>query len=185
MDASPPPSLPLRWGATVEEWGRTYHCDELAPPSSDRAIRAVSVAASCESTFAWLGNLRLAPYSYDLVDNFGRRSPRHLDSSLPPLAPGQRVMTIFEAVRVRPSEELTVRVLGAGSRLFGDVIVTYAVRPAPTGSRLVAVLRFGQPSGPVPGLRRALLGWGDLVMMRKQLLTLAERAVETGRSTGG
>lgn len=65
------------------------------------------------------------------------------------------------------------------------MIVTYAVRLAPMGSRLVAVVRFGQPSGLMRGLRRALLGWGDLVMMRKQLLTLAERAAETQRSSGG
>lgn len=183
MDAGSLRSLPYNWGGTAGEWATAYHCDELARPGSDRLIRAVSVAAQPDTVYAWLGNLRVAPYSYDLVDNFGRRSPRSLDASLPALAAGQRVMMIFDVVRVRPPGELTLRMrAGLGRAVFGDVLVTYAVEPVGEGSRLVAVLRWDAPAGPLLRLRRTLLAWGDLLMMRKQLLTLAARADHTERA---
>lgn len=79
--AGPAPArgLPWVWGATPEEVAADYRCDVMARRRggpAGRAVRAVGVAASPEKVFAWLGNLRVAPYSYDWVDNAGRRSPR-------------------------------------------------------------------------------------------------------------
>ncbi len=57
------------------------------------------------------------------------------------------------------------------SRVFGPITLTYQVQQQGTGSRLTAAMTVSASS--LPGrVRRALLGWGDLVMMRKQLLTL-------------
>src|SRR5699024_10654236 len=109
----------------------------------DRLIRAVSVDADEASVFAWLGNLRVAPYSYDWLDNLGRRSPRELRTDLGPLEPGQRVMYIFTVEAVEPGTAVTIRMLpGLGWRLFGEVWVTYAVAAdtSTRGSRLIAVL---------------------------------------------
>jgi hypothetical protein len=64
-----------------------------------------------------------------------------------------------------------------GRRLFGDIIVTYLVRDlGPARSRLVAKLHMPAPRGPLERLTRPLLAGGDLVMMRRQLITLAELA---------
>src|SRR5699024_530786 len=131
--------------------------------------------------FAWLGNLRVAPYSYDLVDNLGRRSPRRLMlPELGPLRRGQRVMYIFQVEHVTPGVDLTIRTRpGRTFGIFGDVWVTYAVTPDGAGSRLAAILRLGAGDGPVNRLRRRFLGWGDLLMMRKQLHTFRELAEGT------
>jgi hypothetical protein len=70
--------------------------------------------------YAWLCQLRVAPYSYDLLDNFGRRSPRARDPELRRLAVGQRFMTIFRLMSYVDDEQLTLR--------STSVAVTYAVR---------------------------------------------------------
>lgn len=170
-------ALPYVWGATPAEVAERYGCDELLPDSPDRLVRAVASAAPPPTLFRWLCQLRVAPYSYDLLDNYGRRSPEALVPGTEDLAVGQTVMTIFTLAAFVPGRELTLRMkCGRPTALFGDLAVSYAVRTVGTGSRLVAVLRCTEPPGPIGGLRRRLLPWGDLVMMRKQLLTLAALA---------
>ena len=57
--------------------------------------------------------------------------------------------------------------------------VTYAILPVTAeGSRLLAVVRGTTPTSRAAALRDRLLAWGDLVMMRKQLLTFAELAAQ-------
>lgn len=179
---APGAGLPWVWQASAAEVAADYRCDALARRPGSRMLRAVSVAAPPAAVWDWLGNLRVAPYSYDLLDNLGRRSPRVLRTDLPPLAVGDPVMTMFTAVDVAPGEELVVRSHpGPGSRLFGEVVVGYAVRPTAAGCRLVAVLHLFGGTTRASRLRHAALAWGDLVMMRKQLRTLA--ALAEGRAT--
>src|SRR6185295_12842486 len=109
----------------------------------------------------------------------GRRSPRQRDPALEELAAGQRVMEIFRLVEWERGRHLTL--LLDGSRLLGKMAVTYEVSaPArtPTQSRLVVKLACTMARlSPL----RALLPAGDLVMMRKQLLTLKALSEEEWR----
>ena len=161
------------WGSTPADRDLPFPCDRHLAGWDDALYRAVDVDASPTTVFRWLCQLRVAPYSYDWIDNRGRRSPRTLTPGLDALAVGQRVMTIFDLVEFERERHLTLRLARAGA-LFGDVAVTYLVVPRPPGrSRLVVKLLWRYPRGPVVGpLARTLLPWGDLVMMRKQLLTL-------------
>lgn len=179
--AAPQSDLPWVWQASQAEVAQLYGCDSKSPAEATRLLRAVDVAAPVGQVFAWLGNLRLAPYSYDLLDNWGRRSPRELRTDLPPLAVGDRVMTMFTTVEVVQGREITIRShAGPGHTLFGDVTVTYAVHSAgPTASRLIAALRFGGGDGVLSRGRRYALAWGDLLMMRQQLRTLGGLAEAT------
>ncbi|MFE5288100.1 hypothetical protein ACFRAQ_24285 [Nocardia sp. NPDC056611] len=154
-------SLPgQRWGATDTELSARMPCDAELSGSVVICDRAVPVDAPAPLVFAWLCQLRAAPYSYDLLDNFGHRSPRLRDPELTELALGQRFMSLFELVDFTPDEQITLRAKG--------VAVTYAVRPETgAGSRLHARVRFRGPAWPL-----ALPVFGDFLMMRKQLLTL-------------
>ncbi|OHV04184.1 hypothetical protein [Mycobacterium talmoniae] len=156
------------WGATRQERGTALPCDALLP-NGIHADRAISIAAPPAIVFAWLCQLRVAPYSYDLLDNFGRRSPRRRTPDLTHLAIGQRFMTLFTLHSFAAGEHITLR--GAG------VAVTYAVRPRAAGTRLQVRVRFGGPQ-----LVARLLALGDLVMMRKQLLTLRAFAEREARN---
>ncbi|MEE6295310.1 SRPBCC family protein [Georgenia wangjunii] len=169
--------LPWVSGATDDEAAAAYACDGLADDGAVRLVRAVSIAAPPAACFLWLCQLRRAPYSYDLIDNFGRRSPRVADPSLIELEAGQAFMTIFNLTAFVPGRSVTLRMKrGWPTRAFGDIVLTYEVVPAGTGARLIAAM-WAPPIGRVlPSLRRWLLAWGDVLMMRKQLRVLAALA---------
>jgi hypothetical protein len=171
-------SIAVTWGTRPEERARPFPCDELAPAGAVSLWRGTTVHAPAAAVFRWLCQLRAAPYSYDWIDNLGRRSPRELTPGLDRLEVGQRVMTIFELASFEAGRHLTlVMRRGAGERAFGRIWVTYEVVAEDSGtSRLLAKLRV-VPGGGLRGVvLRHLLPWGDLVMMRKQLHTLARLA---------
>ncbi|MEZ0446308.1 SRPBCC family protein [Cellulomonas sp. ICMP 17802] len=173
------------WGVTAAEQRREYPCDLLMPAPAGRLLRGVDAAAPADVVYRWLCQFRVAPYSYDWIDNRGRRSPRVPLPWCWELEVGQTFSRIFTLDSFVPDRHLTVRMApGVGTRMFGDVAVTYAViTTAPAHTRLVAVLRVAPPSSRVHALRGWLLAWGDLVMMRKQLRTFASLAEAEHRSS--
>ncbi|MBK5116642.1 MAG: hypothetical protein JJE23_06940, partial [Thermoleophilia bacterium] len=69
------PDVVRRWGSTSSERSQSYPCDTLLDDPDDALFRAVDIDARPATVFRWLCQLRVAPYSYDLLDNRGRRSP--------------------------------------------------------------------------------------------------------------
>ncbi|MBB6347566.1 hypothetical protein ACWGH8_05240 [Nonomuraea muscovyensis] len=172
-------TLPRNWGASPAEVAAPYPCDRFVGGPSEDWFRAVTVEAGADVVFAWLCQLKVAPYSYDLLDNGGRRSPRTRTAGLDRLELGQTFMTIFDLVDFTPGRQVTLRMAEPRfAWLFGALVVSYTVRDREPGtSRLVVKMRVPVESGPVRvGVIRALLGWGDLLMMRRQLRTLGRLA---------
>jgi hypothetical protein len=138
-------------------------------------FRAVDVAAPAELVYRWVCQMRVAPYSYDVLDNLGRRSPRELTPGLDSLEVGQQFM-IFRLTSFEEGRSIT---LDSNTLWFGRVVCTYRTEQIDDDScRLVVKLVVGTPNHPFGALRQRFLAAGDLVMMRKQLLTfkaLAER----------
>ena len=169
--------MPWSWGATVDERARHFPCDDLLSDADVAMFRAVSVDAPRTTTFCWLCQLRVAPYSYDWIDNGFRRSPTTLDPVLQQLEIGQTFMSIFGLASYETDHHLT---LASRTRraveLFGDLAVTYAVIDDGEGCRLLAKLVMRSRTGVNGLLQRRLLPWGDLFMMRRQLLTLKDLA---------
>lgn len=131
--------------------------------------------------FRWLCQLKVAPYSYDLIDNFGRRSPRELTPGVENLARGQKLVGIFELVDFERGGHLTVTMSDPRAiSIFGRIALSYVVLPISDDScRLVAKMRVRYPRRAPWSWMRWFLPWGDLLMMRKQFLTLKHLA-ETG-----
>jgi hypothetical protein len=169
-------------GTTPSERATAYPAETLLDRVDLTLYRAVDVGAPVSLVWRWLCQLRVAPYSYDWIDNLGRRSPRALTPGLEDLAVGQRAMTIFEIAAFVPEESLTLRQTSRlARRVWGDVAVTYVVRPlGPGRSRLVGVVCAQDPPP-----SRLVCALGDAVMMRKQLRTLAGLAERDARYVPG
>src|SRR5262245_29088368 len=91
-------SLASNWGTTSTERAMAFPCDSYLAQPDGVYFRAVNIEASASVIFRWLCQLKVAPYSYDLLDNQGRQSPRRLIEGLEQLEVGQKVMTIFKLV---------------------------------------------------------------------------------------
>lgn len=156
-----------RWGVTAAEIARPYPCDEVVAAPVLQAWRGVGVAAAPERVWPWVAQIRLAPYSYDWVDNLGRRSPREL-RGLPEPSVGEPFTAtagrpLGRILAVTPGEQLTARIMGA--------VMSYVLVPDGSGTRLLLKIVMGGPRVLAP-----LVSVGDLVMARRQLLNLQRLA---------
>lgn len=171
------------WGATDEEVNGTVVGDDLVPNARLVATRAITIAAPPDNVFAWLRQMgfgRAGWYSYDLVDNVGRRSATRIHPEWQTLRAGDRIPggpTSFEAIIV---DEPRALVLGLGHHGRPSTriafVLAYDLRDHPEGTRLVTRVRarINLPFGRL--LERCVLGPGDGIMLRRQLLNLARRA---------
>lgn len=160
-----------RWGVTDEEVARRYPCDDVIPAPVLQAWRAVTVHATRDQLWPWVTQIRLAPYSYDWIDNLGRRSPQEL-RDLSELAAGQHFTTaggrpMGRILSVEPGIQLTGQIMGA--------IMSYVL--VPMGGSMGAPTRLLlKVTGAHSGWIAPLLSLGDLVMARRQLLNLKRLA---------
>lgn len=157
-----------RWGVTDAEVARRYPCDDLVPSPTLQLWRGVTVDAPPAAVWPWVVQVRLAPYSYDWVDNLGRPSPRELRGLDDP-EPGDAFTCVGGRLRagrvesVTHAEQLTASIMGA--------LLSYVLVPEAGGSRLLLKVVSDRPRWyAVP------VGLGDWVMARRQLLNLKELA---------
>jgi len=165
-----------RWNVTNDEVSRHFPCDDIVSAPVLQAWRGVTVHATADDLWQWVRQIRLAPYSYDWIDNFGRRSPQELRDAEEP-APGQHFTTagtrpLGRILAVEPKEHLTAQIMGA--------VMSYVLVPTDDSTRLLLKIVVARRRWLAP-----LLSVGDLVMARRQLLNLkrlAEQSTARSRS---
>jgi hypothetical protein len=156
-----------RWGVTDIDVARRYPCDDFVPKPVMQAWRGVTVDAPPHRVWPWVAQIRLAPYSYDWIDNLGRGSPQHL-RDLPEPVVGEPFTTaatrrLGRILSVETNKQLTGRIAG--------VVMSYVLEPEGDATRLL--LKLAAPNG---RLVARPLCVGDLVMARRQLLNLKRLA---------
>ncbi|MBO0774336.1 MAG: polyketide cyclase [Actinobacteria bacterium] len=168
-----------RWGVSDSETVRSYPCDDFVAAPTVQAWRGVRVEAPAAAVWPWVAQVRLAPYSYDWIDNLGRRSPREL-AGLPEPRAGDRFTTagrrqLGRILSVEPGKQLTATIMGA--------YLSYVLVPQEdAGTRLLLKIAMRTRRWAAPWL-----SVGDLVMARRQLLNLkhlAERHQGQGTAPG-
>jgi len=157
-----------RWGVTDGETLRSYPCDSFVTSPVLQAWRGVYVTAPPEAVWPWVAQVRAAPYSYDWIDNRGRRSPGKL-LGLPEPHVGDRFTTaggreMGKIVSVDPEKQLTGTIMGA--------FMSYVLVSCDHGTtRLLLKVVCSASRWAAPGL-----AVGDLIMARRQLLNLKQLA---------
>ena len=151
------------------------------PPTFVAMTRAVSANAPPETVWPWVAQLGRGAgwYSFDRLDNGGKRSARHIVSWIPPPRLGD-ASPIGYLRHLLPGSELTwwvpgVRFLGAVACLSIDI----RLRPEGTGARLVI-----RTSAGATGLMARPALWVfrfiDSIMARQQLLGIKQRVERYG-----
>ena len=118
-----------RWGVTDTEIARRYPCDDVVPAPAVAAWRGVTVAAPPAAVWPWVAQIRFAPYSYDWIDNLGRRSPRELLDVAPP-RPGDPFSSsggrpLGRILSVEAGRHVTGRIAGS--------VISYVLEAEPAG----------------------------------------------------
>ncbi len=159
-----------RWGVTTSDIERHYPCDEFVEAPTLQAWRGIGIEAPPATVWPWVRQIRLAPYSYDWIDNGGRRSPRQLVDLPEPQVGDPFTATagrkVGRVVSVDPGVQLTAAIMGA--------YMSYLLVPDEHGTRLLlkVVIRTNRWTAPGVSL-------GDLVMARRQLMNLKHHAETT------
>jgi hypothetical protein len=152
-----------RWNVTDDEVARGYPCDEIVTTPTLQAWRGVTVDVPRELLWPWVAQIRLAPYSYDWIDNLGRRSPQRLMGLSEPVV-GESFSTAAtrpfgRILAVTPLDHLTGEIMGT--------CISYVLVPQKQSTRLLMKLVTRASKWAAP-----FLSVGDLVMARRQLLNL-------------
>lgn len=147
------------------------------PGAADRWVRCVDVEAPTDHVYRWLCQLTVAPYSYDWIDNLGRRSPTTLTPGAEQLTIGQPFL-IFSITSFKPNHHVAGRSRPEFHRVYGDITVSYQVIPRPgDATRLQANACLNRSIHPII---RTVLTAGDKIMAGRQLAKLKALA-EKGR----
>jgi hypothetical protein len=168
----------LRWGAMDEELARELPGDELVPEPSFNATRAITVRAAPEEIWPWLvqvGVNRAGWYSYDLLDNLGRKSVRRI-------VPELQQINVGDIMPMSPDGKYGIRVYSLDPPhsmiwgTLGDTTWAWLLEPRADGTtrlltRVRSRYRWLSPSIAFS----VLLEFADIWMMRRMLLNLRER----------
>jgi hypothetical protein len=165
--------------------------EHLSPMNGDHicsepqliATRAITISAPPAQVFPWIRQMGFGKagwYSYDIVDNLGRRSATSIHPEWQEVHSGDAIpggLIDFRADVVNAPHTFVMSLGGTG-RIAKRICfsLAYELHDHPAGTRLVTRVRarINMPLGGI--LARYVLGPGDGVMLRKQLRNIAHRA---------
>jgi hypothetical protein len=181
----------LSWGATDEEVARTLPGDDLLAGPDIVSTRAVRIGAPAGSIWPWLvqmGPGRGGAYTYDWIENLFGLGMHSADRILPQfqdlkVGDAQRLGKRGPVLRVSVLEPERALVLRSDD---GNWIWAFTLVPDGTGTRLISRNRIAVPGAPraVRALNSYLMEPGSLVMERKMLLGIRQRAERFARCPG-
>jgi hypothetical protein len=181
----------LTWGARDDEVAAKLPGDELLPGADLVSTRAITVDAPPEAIWPWLvqmGSGRGGAYTYDWIENLFGLNMHSADEILPeyqhiavgdklPMGPDGPAMTVEV---LDPRRTLAVRIADQ------NWVWIFALMPEGESTRLISRNRIVTSAlSPVGRLSYTVfMEPGSLVMERKMLLGLKQRAERTAAAGG-
>jgi len=170
----------LRWGATDDEIKHSMPGDDIVGKPSFNATRAVTINAPAENIYPWIvkmGVKRAGWYSYDLLDNLGRKSAESI------LAKHQNIQ-VGDLIPISPDGKQGMRVKDFRKNewmLWWDKIgdcswVWEIYSEGEAHSRLVTRVRVKYRWFSPAILFNLIIEFFDILMMRKCMLGIRRRA---------
>ena len=174
----------LRWGATDEELERPMPGDEVVERPTFNATRALTIEARPQEIWPWIvqiGMTRAGWYSYDLLDNLGRPSARRILPQFQNLKVGDVIPMSPDGKQgpyVKDFEQDRWMLWWDGKGGMSWVWGLYPVDEARTRLITRVCLHYDWRSSSI--LFHMLVEFTDIVMMRKSMLGIKERAERIG-----
>ncbi len=180
------------WGSTTEEVHSSVVGDNLCPDATLIATRSITINAAPQEVFPWIRQMgfgRAGWYSYDWLDNLGRKSATRVHEEWQSVHSGDKVpsgpISFTAAIVDAPCHfVLEIRSLGKKNPKL-HFTLAYELRDDPQGTRLVTRMRsqIKLPFGRL--FEKLILGPGDGIMLRRQLLTISKYASSHNPFTKG
>lgn len=177
----------LNWAATAEEVSRKLPGDDLLPGAGVVSTRAITIGASPGTVWPWLvqmGSGRGGVYTYDWIENLFGLAMHSTRRILPqyqgvkvgdefPLGPGRPAMRV--AV-LDPERTFTLRFAD------GNWVWIFALSAEDGHTRLISRNRIAAAEAwPARLFGMLVMEPGSLIMERKMLLGIKERAEDLAR----
>jgi hypothetical protein len=187
----------LRWGATEEEVGGSYPGGDLIPGATRSATMATTLDAPPERVWPWLaqmGTNRAGWYSWDRLDNFGRRSADRLHPEWQRITLSDRLAATpdggqwWEVAALEPGRFLGLRMsldlrgrpfdpAGALPRYYTDSLWGFLLKEVPGGRTRLVVSGYWvmRPRWLQPVLSFTVLEPSHWAMQTRQFTNLRRR----------
>lgn len=170
----------LRWGSTETDIMRPMPGDDIVQKPSFNATRAVTVNAPPENIYPWIvqmGVTRAGWYSYDLLDNLGRRSAETI-------LPEHQNIQVGDIIPMSPDgkQGMFVRDFKHNEWILwwdnkGNSSWAWGIYPeGDSRSRLVTRVRVKYEWLSPAIVFNLIIEFFDIVMMRKCMLGIRNRA---------
>jgi hypothetical protein len=177
----------LRWGATDEEVGRAMPGDDVVKSPMFNATRAVTIQARPEEIWPWLvqiGCKRAGWYSYDWLDNLGIPSADHIVPELQHVAVGALIPMSPDGKQGQWVKDFEPNQWMLWGDKQGDATWYWGLSPLDESqTRLMTRVRMRYHWLSPMLVFDLLVEFADIVMMRKMLLGIKQRAEHASRQT--
>jgi hypothetical protein len=121
----------------------SFFIDSLPDISSKdcrEILRSIEISAKASDIFVWLKQLRIAPYSYDFIDNRCKKSPDFIVENLPPLKAYTHFLLVFHILEFKENSFVVGRFcepINPPVNLYMcDMFIEYRIVEKATRSRL-------------------------------------------------
>jgi len=181
----------LTWGATADEINMEMPGDDLLPRPDLLATRGITIEAPARAVWPWLvqmGSGRAGAYTYDWIENLLGLDMHSADQILPQfqqlkagdVLPAGSTGPGMQVEILQPDRALVVR------SEDGNWVWAFCLYPYGEVTRLISRNRIAAPGASL--FRRAfnlvVMEPGSLIMERKMLLGIKERAERLARAGG-